>query len=241
VTSTCDEARALLPEHLLGTLEEEADEGVRRHLRGCASCRAEMAALGEGIATFARAAHDRPPPDGLKDRVMTVLGEEWREQPVAIPAAGGRARLAWAAAAAAAVLVAALAWGGVQTRRASVAAADAGSYRNLLEVLGGEEFRLGELSSEGPDRLEGSVVLYDSHVDQSWVVVLVRAPGMFGTATATLEADDGRSIEMRPLEFGETGSAATWWVGPNDLRAYDHVEIARPDGTLLAATAIVPA
>ena len=36
---TCDEVRELLPEHLLGALEGPEDLEVRRHLRGCSTCR----------------------------------------------------------------------------------------------------------------------------------------------------------------------------------------------------------
>ena len=55
---TCDEVRELLPEHLLGTLDGPEDLEVRRHLRGCAGCRTDMAGLSEGVEWFARAAHD---------------------------------------------------------------------------------------------------------------------------------------------------------------------------------------
>ena len=47
---TCDEVRELLPEHLLGTLEGPEDLEVRRHLRGCASCRDERMKLEEGVS-----------------------------------------------------------------------------------------------------------------------------------------------------------------------------------------------
>ena len=72
----CDEVREILAEHLLGTLAEPEDLQVRRHLRGCAGCRSDMAALGEGVSLFARAAHETPPPDGLRERVLSVLEEE---------------------------------------------------------------------------------------------------------------------------------------------------------------------
>ena len=76
---TCDEVRELLPEHLLGTLDGPEDLEVRRHLRGCAGCRTDMAGLSEGVEWFARAAHDREPPPELHDRVMTTLEQEWRD------------------------------------------------------------------------------------------------------------------------------------------------------------------
>ena len=56
----CEEVRELLPEHLLGVLDPDAEQAMKRHLRGCAACRAELASLGEGLATFARAARVVP-------------------------------------------------------------------------------------------------------------------------------------------------------------------------------------
>ena len=75
----CEEVREQLAEHLLGTLDERVDAEVREHLRGCASCRADMAALAEGVSTFAAAAHDLDPPEDLRERALTVLEREWAE------------------------------------------------------------------------------------------------------------------------------------------------------------------
>jgi len=239
---TCDDARELLPEHLLGTLEGPDDLEVRRHLRGCAGCRREMRALGEGIASFARAAHEGTPPPELKDRVMTVLQQEWQDdvEPPA-PARGGR-WLSWAAGVAAAVVVVvALGWGGSQAHRANLAADAAGSYTRLLQTLGGTEFRIGQLSGTTGQPVDGSVVLYDSSHDQSWGMVLVRAPGMTGTADVTLESRDGRTIDLRELEFQPDGDAATWLVTASDLTGFDHVTISAPDGTVLATADITVA
>ena len=77
--TTCEETRERLPEHVLGTLDETTDLAVRRHLRGCAGCRTEMGALGDGLALFAQAAHDAPPPPELQDRVLSQLADEWRD------------------------------------------------------------------------------------------------------------------------------------------------------------------
>lgn len=237
---TCDEVRELLPEHLLGTLEGPEDLEVRRHLRACAGCRRELGALGEGIESFARAAHDRQPPDDLHDRVMTVLEQEWSDAaPAPVP---GRRSVAWIARAAVALLViGSLAWGVSQTHRANVAAAGANSYSTLLHTLGGKEFRVGELRPRTGQPLEGTVVLYDSDLEQSWGVVLVRAPGMTGTASVTLEAGDGRTVDLGTLKFQPDGDAATWLVSAGDLTPYDHVTITSVDGTVLASSGIAPA
>ena len=235
---TCDEVRGLLPEHVLGTLDGPEDLEVRRHLRGCAGCRADMAALGEGVVSFARAAHDRTPPDELRDRVLGTLDQEWQESAEASSARTPRARRFVGVAAAALVLVVALGWGATQNHRANVAAEAAGSYHSLLTTLGGKEFRIGTLQPAGDQPVEGSVVLYDSHQNQSWGVVLVRAPGMTGTATVTLETEDGRAIDVHPLEFQPDGDAATWIVTSSDLTAFDRVRITTEDGSPLASATI---
>lgn len=237
---TCDEVGELLPEHLLGTIEGPEDLEVRRHLRGCAGCRTEMAALADGLASFAQAAHDRTPPPELRERVTSVLEHEWREWDERPPHPRERRRIVRPAAAVLVVLVA-LSWGGVQTRRANLAEGAAASYRNLLTALGGTEFRIGRLAPATGQPVEGSVVLYDSSIHQSWGVVLVRAPGVTGTANVTLATEDGRTIDVRPIEFQTDGSGATWIVTASDLTAFDRVTIAAPDGTVLAAARITVA
>jgi anti-sigma factor RsiW len=238
---TCDETRELLPEHLLGTLDGPEDLEVRRHLRGCAGCRAELTGLSDGVDWFARAAHDRTPPPELHDRVVTTLEQEWRgadtERPVVRSAR-------WIGRAAAVVAIAAtLGWGLSQAHRANVAAADAESYRNVLNTLGGKEFRVGTLDSRVAHPFEGSVVLYDSHQGQSWGIVLVRAPGVSGTATVTLSktgaSGAGRTtIDAGKLQFQPDGDAATWLVTSSDLTAFDRITITAEDGTVLATADI---
>jgi hypothetical protein len=237
---TCDEVRDRLSEHALGTLDETEDLRIRRHLRGCAQCRREFAVIGEGLTMFAAAAHDREPPPELHDRVLGVLADEWRQDAVEVPDRPRRAG-AWIVAAAACIaLIVVAVWGIGARGDARTAFDDAESYHRLLSILGGEEFRVAALQRSGPARIEGSVVLYDSSVEQSWGVVLVRAPDLTGTLGVTLHAADGRSIELREAEL-EDGHASTWLVTTEDLHAFDHLTISAPDGTTLATAAITQA
>jgi putative zinc finger protein len=234
---TCDEVRELLPEHLLGSLEGPEDLEVRRHLRGCGACRVEMTRLADGVASFAHAAHDRTPPPDLRDRVMTILLEEWQAADEQVTHTRSRSWIGKAAVVL--TVVAALGWGASQTHRASVVAADAQSYSRLLTSLGGKEFRIGELRSRsGHTVFDGNVVLYDSDKGQSWGIVVVRAPGVTGEAAVTLSADDGRTIDMGTLKFQTDGDAATWLVTSSDLTPFTHVTITAEDGTTLAAADI---
>jgi hypothetical protein len=245
---TCDEARELLPEHLLGTLEGPEDIEVRRHLRGCAACREERMKLEEGMSALSRAVHDQDPPPELRQQVLQTLDEEWEEtgRVPATPAAspgGGRERSPWRALAAAAVFIALIAsavFGVAQTHRASLATADAQSYRNLLASLGGLDFRIGKLHPTEGSTMRGQVLIYDGDPAgdwASWAIVFARAPGYTGSADATLVAQDGTSRELPPIDF-EEGEGHTWQVTYADLARFDSVTINSPTGDVLATATI---
>jgi predicted anti-sigma-YlaC factor YlaD len=229
-----DHVREHLAEHLLGTLDESTDAVVRRHLRGCASCRAERNALGEGVNTFAVAAHDLEPPEELRGRILSVLEEEWAEAPGT--SGRGRPSPAFSRLAAAAAIVVSLAWAGVATVQVLRSDDAADKYESLLATLGGEDVRVGELRAAGTQDLRGSVVIYDSSVGQSWVLVLVRAPGHEGTANVTMVADGEKTIDLRPMEFDPGGEGSTWLVTATDLRGYDRVNLWDEGGLIASAS-----
>jgi Putative zinc-finger len=234
---SCDEVRELLPEHLLGTLDEPTDFLVRRHLRGCAGCRGDMSALAEGISTFARAAHEVTPPEELHDRVLSVLRDDWVEAAPAARPVGRPVR--WAAWAAAFVLLAgSMGWGVWSNARAGRYEASASKYEQFLGALGGENVRVGSLRPASSQELEGSVVLYDSKVEQSWVLVLVRAPGVEGEASVTLSSPDGHTIDMHPLQFGAGGEASSWLVTSSNLKRFDGITVRDSGGTVIATGAV---
>jgi anti-sigma factor RsiW len=229
----CDEVRELLAEHLLGTLDPELDERVRRHLRGCAICRAELAALAEGVTTLAHAAHDVEPPPELRDRVLGVMAQEWAEEPEptrAVPIGGWLLR-----AAAVVAIVASLSWGVWGTVRAHRFEQAAAKYETFLGILGGENVRVGALHPAGSQAVEGSVVVYDSKVGQSWVLVLARAPGVTGEANVTLHSKD-TTIDLHPLDFAAGGEASTWLVTSSDLHAFDRITVWNDSGPLASAS-----
>jgi anti-sigma factor RsiW len=238
---TCEEVRDRLSEHALGTLDETEDLRIRRHLRGCAHCRREFASIGEGLTMFAAAAHDRTPPEELRERVLSTLDEEWHHDPVVLPDPA-RARVrAWLVAIAACTALAIVSIWGLSVRSdARAALADAASYKRLLDTLGGEEFRVAALDRSGSARIDGSVVLYDSSVEQSWGVVLVRAPDLTGSVGATLASADGRTLELHDIEL-QDGRGATWLVTSEDLHGFDQLTITGPDGSRLATAQITQA
>ncbi|MFL5800097.1 MAG: zf-HC2 domain-containing protein [Actinomycetota bacterium] len=229
---SCDDVRELLPEHLLGTLPDPEDAAVRSHLRGCGACRREMALLGEGLATFARAAHQADPPDELRDRVMAALAEE-RTEAAPPQRVAHRPRRWLALAASIAIAAGAVAWGATTSVRASHDHDQAVAYRQFLEALGGREVRVAELVGSGSRPVEGSAIMYDSEVGQSWVLVLLRSPGATGAIHVVLRSPTGR-ISMRPTEFNSEGSTDVWLVTSADISKYDHVAVYDAGGRQLA-------
>jgi hypothetical protein len=234
---TCDDVRERLSDHLLGTLPDDDAGEVAAHLRGCAACRAESTALGDGLAAFASAAHDREPPDELASRVSDVLHAEWASVPAVVRAR--RPSASWLVAAAAAVaLLGSMVWGLSERHSAISASADAASYTKVLQTLGGKEFRAGTLTPSDGVTLEGSVLVYDSHQDQSWAAVFVRAPGWTGRATAILDAPDGRTIRISTMKIRPDGDGSCWIVTSADLTVFDHLTVQDTSGEVIATAKI---
>jgi hypothetical protein len=239
---SCDEVRKLLPDYALGAVTEAESSQVRRHIRGCASCRAEAEKLDEGLALFAAAAHEVDPPDELEDRVLRVLKAEWSE-PVVEPTArrpGAFRRLttrSMLALAAAFVLVAgSLVWGVANQVRANNLAADAGTLRHLLDTLGGKDVRVGPLTPAPNSMMEGSFLIYDGTGEgESWVLVLVRAPGYSGPANVELLSRTGGSISMHAIEVEQDGEGWTGLFSQSDLGKFNAVRVTSPSGALLAS------
>jgi putative zinc finger protein len=234
---TCDEVRGQLADHLLGTLDEVTDAAVRSHLRSCGACRRDMAAIAEGIETFSRAAHEVPPPPELRDRVLGAVAEEWSDT-TAVERPRRHVRSWIGAAVAAAAVVASLGWGMSQASIAGRYEHSATKYEAFLHALGGKNVRVGVIRPSGPEAIEGSAVLYDSDVEQSWVLVLVRAPGMAGEANVRLSSSTGRTIQMHPLDFSQGGESSSWLVTSSNLESFDRVTITGPSGNVLATAAV---
>jgi hypothetical protein len=236
---SCDEIKERLSDHLLG----EADPEVAHHLRGCAPCRAELAALDEGMTALTFAAPEFEPPTELREHVLSAIEQEWSEpahEPVALerhPAARRRPT-AWLAVAAAVVILAgSLGWGISQSKRANTNAVAAASYTRFLSTLGGKNVREGKLVPSGSQAFEGSAVIYDSMENQSWVLMLGRAPSYKGQANVTLSSPTG-NMSLPPLEFQPSGDAYSVFVTPKDLSSYNRVTISEPNGAVIASGTI---
>jgi predicted anti-sigma-YlaC factor YlaD len=234
---TCAEVRELLPDHVLAMATDLQDAEVRRHLRGCASCRAELAALQDGLEIFSESVPRTDPPGDLKDRVLTTLDDEWRETP-APPSRGSRFVGSWLVAAAATLLlVVSVVWGVGHARRADRAEVGATSYSRLLSTLGGTEFRVGALRGVGGEDVRGSVLLYDSVWGRSWAAVFVKTSRPSDELSATLTGPGGFSLPFERL-WGEEGEADGWLVTEDDLRSVDRLTLRDADGNAIAAARI---
>lgn len=234
--TTCDEVRPLLPDHALGSLEPEADAGVRRHLRACGPCRRDLDALREGVGVLGSSLERAVPPT-LQDRVVGALRDEWDDAGDGRPPGERRwGQLAVAASLALAIVAGSLAY--LQADRARDAEADAASYRAVLETLGGTGFRVGNLEPSGTTPVQGSVVAYESSHDQSFVVVFVRSPGLRGVGGLLVSRDDGTSWSPGPIEFDGDGDAAAWWVSDRSVSSMTGLRVLSPDGSLLATATL---
>jgi hypothetical protein len=233
---SCEEVRAQLPDYALGTLPDMEAAAVRRHLRGCAGCRAEAATLDEGVALFASSAHQTEPPPELRDRVMAVLAEEWSETPEPrrrLPRMMSR----WPAMAAAVILIAAATFSAVSQVNARGYREDALHYRELLHALGGKDVRVTRLQPAQSVTLEGSAIVYDAEQgEQSWVLVLARAPGFPEEVTVSLETPGGRSISIPfHLKFDQDEDAWTGFTTSSDLSSFHRVVLTTPGGRVVAS------
>lgn len=235
---TCAEVRERLSDHVLGSLPSSEERRVRRHLRGCGTCRAELRALEDGLAVAAATVAPVEPPPALREQVLGALEEEWLEAPAASRPGG-----AWLVAVAAAVVVLlALVWGVGQARRAERAAAEAASYERVLATLGGTGFRVGEVHPVGASGVRGSVLVYRSAWGRSWAAVFLRIPEELGhdEIRASLTGPGGLSVAFEAL-WDEDGEAWGWLTTDLEVEGIDRVWIRAGDGTLLAAGGITRA
>jgi len=237
----CDGVGQQIPDYVLGTLSETETAVIRRHLRGCASCRQDATELDQGVALFAGAAHVADPPPELKARVLAVLEEEWAEPATSTPRRRRFHVVAQALAAAVIALAGLGAWAGIAQSNANHFREDALAYRQFLSALGGKDVRAGTLVASPGVTLDGSVALYDSDKGQSWIMVLARAPGFSDPVTVTLQAPGGREITVPfPLRFDSSGEGWTAMVTGANVSDFNHLVLAGVNGTVVAEGTIPP-
>lgn len=78
MTMTCEQALALLDDHVDGALSEAEHQEVELHVASCEACRKEEAALRAFLAQAASLKRDRVPAHDLWPAIAARLGEERR-------------------------------------------------------------------------------------------------------------------------------------------------------------------
>jgi hypothetical protein len=126
----------------------------------------------------------------------------------------------------------------VAVTQAAHSQAEASRYETFLGVLGGQNVRVGSLQATTTQKIDGSVVVYDSAKQQSWVLALVQAPGLEGVGKVTLSSANGQTLTLHPMPFAQGGEASTFMVTSSTLKAFDSAALYGPDGQLLGRAAI---
>jgi Putative zinc-finger len=78
MTMTCEQALALLDDHVDGVLSEAEHQEIELHVASCEACRKEEAALRAFLAQAASLKRDRVPAHDLWPAIASRLGEEKR-------------------------------------------------------------------------------------------------------------------------------------------------------------------
>jgi hypothetical protein len=177
---TCLEARAQLPEHVLGLLPPGQAADVERHLRRCAGCRRETAELQEGLAVVSLSLPLASAAPALEDRVVERVMSSARSTRVwRHPRGSRRAVRVLAAASLAAVLVAvgAVGWAVAERQRAQdtrlIAAQRLRDIKGLDQIIasfGGQPFQALLLPVAGTES-SGTAVIVSAKGADSFVLV----------------------------------------------------------------------
>jgi len=202
----------LLPDYVLGCIDEEDTARVYQHLQVCADCQAELQAYEVVVDQLALAACDAAPPPELKNRLMTCIQERqvaparaprawWQALRDSLPRLQGGA-LAWQAAAI--VLVVGLAAGNVwQWQRA------------------------GRAGQSQAGRLPSITMLHTAAAPDATGTLVLSADGQYGTLIVDrLPAlDSAHQYQLWLIEAGQRTSGAVFSV--ND-EGYGSLTIASP-------------
>jgi anti-sigma factor RsiW len=135
-----DEIRENLPAYVLGGLEPDAARAVEEHLRGCDSCRRELASYELPIYALDLSVPEASPPEGARERLLAraELGrastdeepEGQTEAPRQIP--GRQSRLPWILAAS---LIVAILLGGALLQQSRQVAEQQATINSVVDLM----------------------------------------------------------------------------------------------------------
>jgi anti-sigma factor RsiW len=237
---THEEALELAAAFVLGALEPEEEQAVREHLATCDLPHPEFAELGSVVPLLAESVRQVDPPARLRDRIMAAAARDLEAQAAGRAEVGRRAepalpgvereaarprrpftfaRPAWALAAAAVIVIAAL---GVWNIRLQSDLSSAQAYRDRVDqvlsiarqpdsavaILSGDQGQNTGLVAVARDGtaamvLRGLPPTTGSQVYQAWVIVGSNAPVPVGA----LAYSDG--VGYLATNVGQVGAGAT--------------------------------
>ncbi len=207
----CEEVRAAAAEAGLGILPLPERAALDRHLRACAACRGEVAAMEAVAARLLDLVPGTEPPLGFDRRALARVAPARRRRP----------RGAWIVTAAAAAAVAAGALGWVAGAHAQRRPAPATAAATVLRA----PLRQG-------DRIVGEVDAYGGR--HPWVSMWVRGSSIDGTVTCELVRRGGGPVSLG--SFDVAGGAGAWSApDPAGTSGVTGAVLVGPDGRVVAS------
>lgn len=217
-----DEIRENLPAYALGGLEPDTARILEEHLRGCDSCRRELASYELPIHALDLSAPEASLPEGARERLLaraerasTAKDEEPEEQmaaPLQIPRR--QSRLPWMLTAASLIL-AVLLGGGLLQQNRQVAEQQA-TINSVVDLMERPDLEVRDLPTP---ETQARARVYEAREGDVGMIVFDRLPG----------PSDGREYQLWMGSGGERENEGTFAL-TNQKRGSYHKLLAPPEG-----------
>ncbi len=232
-----DEIRENLPAYALGGLEPDAARAVEEHLRGCDSCRRELASYELPIYALDLSVPQASPPEGARERLLARAEpvrastdeepEGQAEAPRQIPRR--QSRLPWMLAAASLIL-AVLLGGGLLQQNRQVAEQQA-TINSVVDLMERPDLEVRDLPT--PES-QARARVYEAREGDVGMIVFDRLPGPPDGREYQLWMGSGGKRENEgtfALTNPERGSYHKLLAPPEGFEEYDYVGVlAAPEG-----------
>ncbi len=218
-----DEIRESLPAYALGGLEPEETRAVEEHLRGCDSCRSELASYEPALHALDLSAPEASPPEGARERLLARAepmrasteeeeSEGQTEAPRQIPRR--QSRLPWMLAAAS-LLLAVLLGGGILQQSRQVAEQQA-TINSVVDLMERPDLEVRDLPTP---ETQVRARVYEAREGDVGMIVFDRLPG----------PPEGREYQLWMGTGGERQDEGTFAL-TNEKRGSYHKLLAPPGG-----------
>ena len=208
----CEEVRVQAAAFATGSLSDDEYAAVLEHLEGCPEAHEEFAHMRAATFMIARAAPEREPPPGLRDRILATARAESRERrrPLYISSRQPRV-LRWVGAAAAMIVLLALGFGAGTALRSdggpdlavSVYNAESGAWLKVEADEDAAEITLGGLPALEASAAYQLWVIRDGS-PQSLAVFEANSDGPWQTSvSAQLDAGETLAVTIGPSGGGD--------------------------------------